>query len=116
MPRDTDAQLEQIRAELIKEQTALDQMQEHITSIVDFDGNRTDYKSEKLPSDRLVVTEREFNLIGNCIMYASSDPAGLPGHNLMILVAKLAEHLDKLDGSDYEPESRTAPMPYGIGQ
>ena len=35
-------------------------------------------------------TERELRLMLNCIEYRDCDPAGLPGHNLMILVAKLA--------------------------
>ncbi len=34
-------------------------------------------------------TERERNLISNCVVYASNDPAGLPGHNLMIIIEKL---------------------------
>jgi hypothetical protein len=37
-----------------------------------------------------LFTERENRLIKNCIAYAKNDPAGLPGHNLMIIVAKLA--------------------------
>lgn len=34
--------------------------------------------------------ERERRLISNCKLYAGHDPAGLPGHNLMIIVAKMA--------------------------
>lgn len=33
--------------------------------------------------------ERELRLILNCVNYANGDPAGLPGHNLMVIVAKL---------------------------
>jgi len=33
--------------------------------------------------------EREIRLIRNCIEYAHNDPAGLPGHNIMIIVSKL---------------------------
>lgn len=33
-------------------------------------------------------SEREIRLIRNCISYEEDDPAGLPGHNLMILIAK----------------------------
>lgn len=36
-------------------------------------------------------TEREARLLRNCIDYAEADPAGVPGHNLMILCAKLAK-------------------------
>lgn len=35
-------------------------------------------------------TNRELRLMLNCLTYEESDPAGLPGHNLMILVAKVA--------------------------
>ena len=37
--------------------------------------------------------ERERRLIRNCIDYECNDPAGLPGHNIMIIVAKMAELL-----------------------
>lgn len=37
--------------------------------------------------------ERERGLIANCMAYADDDPAGLPGHNLMLLVSKLAVEL-----------------------
>ena len=36
-----------------------------------------------------LFTEREWRLIRNCQNYARNDPAGLPGHNLMMLVDKL---------------------------
>lgn len=36
-------------------------------------------------------TERESRLIENCVTYAFDDPAGVPGHGLMILVAKLTK-------------------------
>jgi hypothetical protein len=38
--------------------------------------------------------ERELRLIDNCRVYGENDPAGLPGHNLMIIIAKMAELLD----------------------
>lgn len=41
--------------------------------------------------------ERERRLILNCRNYADGDPAGLPGHNLMLIVAKLADLLDARD-------------------
>lgn len=37
-----------------------------------------------------VFTDRELRLIQNCMNYAQGDPAGLPGHNLMLIIAKLA--------------------------
>lgn len=49
-------------------------------------------------------TKRELRLISNCREYAFDDPAGLPGHNLMMLVDKLVrfhggalKHPDMLD-------------------
>lgn len=47
--------------------------------------------------------EREMRLIRNCRAYADNDPAGLPGHNLMIIVAKLskvAEFFNKVADDD----------------
>lgn len=35
--------------------------------------------------------KRQLRLILNCIDYADSDPAGLPGHNLMVIVSILAK-------------------------
>lgn len=35
--------------------------------------------------------ERELRLLLNCHDYAGRDPAGLPAHNLMLLLAKMAE-------------------------
>lgn len=34
-------------------------------------------------------SERELDLINNCIVYANNAPAGLPGHNLIIIIEKL---------------------------
>jgi hypothetical protein len=35
--------------------------------------------------------ERELRLMRNCIAYAQGDPAGMPGHNLAIIIAKMCE-------------------------
>lgn len=58
--------------------------------------------SDTLPK----FTAREINLIDNCKAYAANDPAGLPGHNLMIIIAKLC---DLLIGNELE-ERRTKPQ------
>ena len=42
-------------------------------------------------------TERERKMIRDCLRYAR-DPSGLPGHNLMVLVAKLHADLLALAG------------------
>ncbi len=36
-----------------------------------------------------IFTERDLRLIENCKVYAGADPAGLPGHNLMLIVSRL---------------------------
>lgn len=55
---------------------------------------------EELPSKNLPkFTAREIRLIDNCKLYAMSDPAGLPGHNLIIIIAKLS---DLLIGNELE--------------
>lgn len=49
--------------------------------------------------------EREWRLVGNCRVYAKNDPAGLPGHNLMLIVAKMADLLDVLMGDGRNREA-----------
>ena len=34
-------------------------------------------------------SDRERLLISNCIVYTDNQPAGLPGHNLMVIIEKL---------------------------
>lgn len=34
--------------------------------------------------------ERQQRLIENCRMYSRNDPAGMPGHNLALIIAKFA--------------------------
>ena len=58
---------------------------------------KTDYKIEGHSNDSdhwPMFNDRERRLIRNCINYERNDPAGLPGHNLMVIVAKMAEMLD----------------------
>ena len=38
--------------------------------------------------------ERQKRLIANARLYAENDPAGLPGHQLMLIVSKLSDLLD----------------------
>jgi hypothetical protein len=42
------------------------------------------------------LDEREQRLVANCCAYAEGDPAGLPGHDLMIIIAKLIAQADEL--------------------
>ena len=43
-------------------------------------------------------TDREYRLIVNCQVYACNDPAGLPGHNLMVIIQKFDELVGMLAG------------------
>lgn len=40
------------------------------------------------------LDDRERRLVQNCLDYAARDPAGLPGHNLILIIDKLARMLD----------------------
>lgn len=40
---------------------------------------------------------RQKKLIENCKTYAANNPAGVPGHNLMVIVAIMARILDDDD-------------------
>ncbi len=46
--------------------------------------------AERAPYIADFFTARELRLVRNCVEYRYGDPAGLPGHNLMLLVANLA--------------------------
>lgn len=41
-------------------------------------------------------TQRELRLLRNCQEYANDDPAGLPGHNLIMLIDKLTNYFGGL--------------------
>lgn len=45
------------------------------------------------PIEERPLDDRERRLIQNCKDYANGFPAGLPGHQIILLVAKLAEKL-----------------------
>lgn len=55
--------------------------------------------------------ERERRLIKNCINHAEDDPAGLPGHNLILIIAKMATLLD--DASELQQPEVKATTPDG---
>lgn len=52
----------------------------------------------ELPRWRSVLNERELKEVEFCEMYKRSFNHGTPGHNHMILIAILAEELDRLHG------------------
>lgn len=51
--------------------------------------------------------ERQRRLIANCQVYASHDPAGLQGHNIMLIVDKMASLLDSYYYGAREGEKMT---------
>lgn len=44
----------------------------------------------------MLFTDRDMRLIENCKSYAANDPAGLPGHNTNLIVARLSILADEL--------------------
>ena len=53
--------------------------------------NREDERANGIELD-----DRQKRIIENCKLYADNDPAGLPGHQLMIIVSKLAYEVERL--------------------
>jgi hypothetical protein len=41
--------------------------------------------------------EQQLRLIRNCRRYASAEPAGMPGHNLALIIDRLADLLDSCE-------------------
>lgn len=41
--------------------------------------------------------ERGINLLNNVLEYAYGNPSGLPGHNLMVMIGKMAKILDEYE-------------------
>jgi hypothetical protein len=58
--------------------------------------------------------DRERRLINNCVDYATSDPAGLPAHNIMIIVAKMVKLLNQQAGENAENIRQPAPTPRAL--
>ena len=52
----------------------------------------------KLWQPGMVFTEREVRLILNSEVYVCNDPAGLPGHNLMIIIDKFDQLVGMMAG------------------
>lgn len=59
-------------------------------------------------------SDRQLRLIHNCTTYASNDPAGMPGHNLGIIISKLVTVIKELENelgeiilSNMTPDERT---------
>lgn len=50
----------------------------------------------RLMFDRGIIERRDLGLIYNCLLYANNTPSGLPGHNLMVIIAKLTAEIEHL--------------------
>jgi len=53
---------------------------------------------EKVWQPGVVFTERELRLIVNSEVYVHNDPAGLPGHNLMVIIDKFDQLVGMMAG------------------
>lgn len=53
---------------------------------------------EKVWQPGVVFTERELKLIWNSETYVHNDPAGLPGHNLMVIIDKFDQLVGMMAG------------------
>lgn len=40
-----------------------------------------------------ILTAREMSLVNMCMYYSDNNPNGLPGHTLMIIIAKLVGYI-----------------------
>lgn len=52
-----------------------------------------DLKPGQLWKPGLYFSEREIHLIRNVQCYARSNPSGLPGHNLMMIIDRLVAYI-----------------------
>lgn len=48
--------------------------------------------------------DRAQRLIRNCRQYAASDPAGVPGHQLMLIIAQMADMLSEAEDRLHQAE------------
>jgi hypothetical protein len=51
---------------------------------------------------------RELALIRNCCAYADGEPVGLPGHKLMLIVARMASLLTEEEAGGYKMKTEGA--------
>ncbi len=47
--------------------------------------------------------DRDRALIKNCELYAANGPAGLPGHQLMLIIARMAADMDQMEREYVNP-------------
>lgn len=54
---------------------------------------------------QVILDDRERSLVNDCVRYAQGDAAGLPGHNILLIIAKMADLLDRLDPATEQAEN-----------
>ena len=52
---------------------------------------------------RVAFDDRQRKLIANCCTYTAHEPAGLPGHNLMVIIERMAAMLNAATEQGYRP-------------
>jgi len=91
--------LEEIEQKVVAQQLEkLEKMQEEHFKQIAEDALKIHYElpcSKRYADWKERFDDRQKRLIQNCIEYANGDPAGLPGHQLMLIIAVMAEILDK---------------------
>lgn len=55
---------------------------------------------------QVILDERERKLVNDCVRYSQGDAAGLPGHNILLIIAKMADLLDRLDAATANEDSK----------
>ena len=62
------------------------------------------YHTQPSPTWRDRFTERELRLVANARTYSEHDPAGIPGHDLLLIIARLSDTLDTLPLHEVSPD------------
>ena len=93
------------------DKTVAEQLRDKVQAFVDSAGERepTKYSQADVAPTRphwaVGLDDRQWGLIQNCRLYAANQPSGLPGHQLMLIVAVLAGRLEDADITPTEQEA-----------
>ena len=89
------------------DKTAAEQLRNNVQAFVDSAGGEPIKYSQAdtRPHWAAGLDDRQWGLIQNCRLYAANQPSGLPGHQLMLVVAILAGRLEDADITPTEQEA-----------
>ena len=89
------------------DKTAAEQLRDNVQAFVDSAGGEPIKYSQAdtRPHWAAGLDDRQWGLIQNCRLYAANQPSGLPGHQLMLVVAILAGRLEDADITPTEQEA-----------